>query len=169
MEFRPTHFQSIAAALIAFAAITVSGCDELDSAAGNGPAKRPLANPGGVFAPSGVESPATTLDPTKPADPTLQKATGGVGKQGQGYGGEGLVTTPIRAGFVTAQRVALDIQIPSAMKLYHAEHNRYPKDFAAFKKEILEPNGVILPELPAGRQYVYDPKTGELLEGPLSP
>ena len=43
-----------------------------------------------------------------------------------------------------------EIQIPSAINLFHAEHNRFPKDLAEFKREILDPASIKLPELRRG-------------------
>jgi hypothetical protein len=62
------------------------------------------------------------------------------------------------------QQIVWD-QIKHDSDIWQALHNRWPKDDVEFKKEILDPAGIELPELPHNRKYVYDPKTGELLVG----
>jgi hypothetical protein len=83
------------------------------------------------------------------------------GAQGQGYGG-GLITEPVHQFFSMRNLITWD-QIKHDMDIWQAIHNRWPKDANEFKKEILEPAAIELPELPPGNRYVYDPKTGELL------
>ena len=106
----------------------------------------------------------TTLQPGQENDPNLKKAEAGVGKQGQDYGGGALmapITTPVREFFGMRDRINLDM-ITNDMKVYQAIHNRFPKDWDEFQKEIIEPGNRQLPELPPGNRYVYVPKTGEL-------
>lgn len=55
-----------------------------------------------------------------------------MGKKGRGYGG-GIITEPVRQYFIGQDRITFEIQIPEGMKLFQAEHNRYPKDMAEFK------------------------------------
>ena len=38
-----------------------------------------------------------------------------------------------------------------------------PKSHEEFMQRIIKDNDIVLPELPGGRRYVYDPKTGELM------
>ncbi|HZZ28544.1 MAG TPA: hypothetical protein VFE46_11125 [Pirellulales bacterium] len=105
----------------------------------------------------------TTMKPGDEKDPTLQKAEAGVGKQGSGYGG-GLITEPVHEFFVGRDKITFEIQIPHQLQLWKAENNnRNPKNFEEYKRVILDPCGVDLPELPPGKRYLYDPKTGDLL------
>ena len=68
-----------------------------------------------------------------PATNPRRRSEAGRRHQGQGLGGPGLVTTPIQAYFRTGERIAFEIQIPSAMKLYKAEHdNKGPKTHDEF-------------------------------------
>ena len=83
------------------------------------------------------------------------------GKQGQGYGG-GIITEPVHQYFSMRNQITWE-QIRHDMDIWQAIHNRWPKDAKEFQKEILEPAGIELPELPPGNRYVYDPKAGELL------
>ncbi len=91
-------------------------------------------------------------------------ARAGVGKRGQGYGG-GIITEPISSYFKTRDRMAFGIQIPHAMRLFHAEHNRYPKDMEEFERVILQPAQIVLPELPEGHRYVFDPTEVDISNG----
>lgn len=99
-------------------------------------------------------------DPTPGAD--REKAVRGSGFKGSRYGG-GVVTEPVRQYFRLREASVYEIQIPSAVNLFKAEHDRYPKDWAEFKREILDPASIVLPELPQGERDVYDGKQGELM------
>lgn len=103
---------------------------------------------------------------TTASEPGMERiaAQAGVGKKGQGYGG-GIITEPISAYFKTRDRMAFGIQIPHAMKLFQAEHNRYPKDMAEFERVILQPAQIVLPELPEGHKYVFDPTQVDIANG----
>ena len=95
---------------------------------------------------------------------TTEEAQVGVGAKGRDYGGPGLVTTPVETYFRTGERIAFEIQIPSAMKLYKAAHdNKGPKTQEEFMNVIIKENGIQLPELPEGDEFVYNPKTEQLL------
>lgn len=54
-------------------------------------------------------------------------------------------------------------QIQHAMDLYHAEHDRYPKDLDEFMNEIIRPQGIALPRLPPYQDYAYDADAHRLL------
>jgi hypothetical protein len=98
-----------------------------------------------------------------------EEATAGVGAKGRGYGG-GLVTEPIHQHFTVQQRLVFSVQIPKALQLYKAEHNNQaPKTHADFIRDIIAANSIILPELPEGDRYVYDPKLEKLMVEHPSP
>lgn len=57
-----------------------------------------------------------------------------------------------------------------AINLFHAEHDRYPKDHAEFMKEIIQKNNIKLPVLPEGYKYKYDVENHKLeVVQPLDP
>ncbi len=121
--------------------------------------------------PASQPKPALVDEQTPPPPPpvvaktpeTVQvKAEAGVGDKGHGYG-QGLVATPVAAYFSTKERMAFDIQIPEAMKLFKATEDRLPKSQEEFMSKIIEANHINLPTLPAGHRYLYDPKQGELM------
>jgi hypothetical protein len=94
----------------------------------------------------------------------LKKAEAGVGVKGKDYGGPGFITTPVMAKFSAEQRIAFEIQIPNAMKIYKAAHeNKGPKSHEEFMEVIIKENGVPLPELAPGESYLYIPETEELM------
>jgi hypothetical protein len=171
----------------------LTGCDELDNAAGNGPAQAQPMNTTiagqAILAPdeslpkpsqsannqapspadSNAQAPGSDPTPstTPPAgDTTVKKAEGTDGVKGSGYGG-GIITEPVSQYFRLQNRIQFEIQIPKQLQLWKAEHNRFPKDEKEYEKEILIPCGINgvkdLPELPMNCRYLYDPKTGELL------
>ena len=55
-----------------------------------------------------------------------------------------------------------EIQITHQMKTFEAANGRKPKDYAEYKKKILDPLRITLPELPGDDRYVFDPDVGEL-------
>jgi hypothetical protein len=174
----------LAGSLLMVAALFVAGCDDFEQATkdanqqpqATAPPKLddvPQSQPATASAPASPapsNAPATTAPPpVVPATPQLsdmEKAHAGQGVQGQGYGG-GLYTEPVSQYFQQRDRIALEIQVPHQLQLWKAEHNnKNPKDKNEFVKEILQPCGITLPDLPAGKQYYYDNKTGDLLVGP---
>ena len=137
------------------------------------PQDQPAAAPAPVPAPSPAEPapPASTAaEPAVPQGPQVRsveevegarvKAEVGAGKKGD-YG-PGFVTTPVSVFWRTQEMVAYRTQVPHALNLYQAEHGHFPKTKDEFVREILEKNGIKLPELPEGHEYVYDPQKGEL-------
>ncbi len=94
---------------------------------------------------------------------STEEAAVGVGAKGRDYE-PGFVTTPVQAYFRTGERIAFEIQIPNAMKIYKAGHNnKGPKTHEEFMDIIVKENGVQLPDLPAGDEYIYDPEQEVLL------
>jgi hypothetical protein len=170
----------------------VAGCDELDKAASDAPAKpmgTTMVAPG-ILAPDPTPMPkesspannqttppadsnaAAPNDPTQATPPapesgtTVEKADGTQGEKGQGYGG-GIITEPVSQYFQLQNRITLNIEIAKQMQLWRAEHNRFPKNLAEYEKVILQPLNINsikdLPELPMNCKYIYDAKTGELM------
>jgi hypothetical protein len=113
-----------------------------------------------------ADAAATEDMPAAAAAPgtTDEVAQVGVGTKGKDYGGPGFVTTPIQAYFRTGERIAFEVQIPNAMKLYKADHNnKGPKTHEEFMNIIIKENGVQLPDLAEGEEFVYDPASEQLL------
>jgi hypothetical protein len=100
-----------------------------------------------------------------PADgDQLKQAEVGVGVKGKDYGGPGFITTPIATKFRVEEHIALNVQIPNALKLYKAANNeKGPKSHEEFMKVIIQENGVQLPELAPGESYWYDAESEQLM------
>ncbi len=52
--------------------------------------------------------------------------------------------------------------IEHAVDLFHAEHDRYPKDHEEFMTQIIKANQIKLPVLPGGAKYAYDVENHKL-------
>jgi hypothetical protein len=50
-----------------------------------------------------------------------------------------------------------------AVDLFHAENDRYPKDYEEFMSAIVRPNGIALPQLPPYQKYAYDDAQHKLI------
>ena len=187
--FRNSSFALVALPAIVF----MTGCDEIDKMnenAGKRPVSNPAqvvdmpGNAPSTPAPStpapapnnGAQTveivstqPGTQPTPSQPApaqpapvSPNLEKMAAGQGVQGQGYGG-GIITEPIHQYFMARDQIKIG-QLQHQLDIWKALHNnKPPKNKDEYMKEIVEACNVELPELPAGRRYVYDAKKGELL------
>lgn len=125
------------------------------------PPPPPAAGQNAAPPPPPAEAQAKPAD--KPSENVIrEEAKVGVGKRGRGYE-PGLVTTPVAAYFGARERIVFEIQIPQAMKLYKAEHERGPKTQEEFMQKIVKEQGVRLPDLPDGHRYIYDPATEQLM------
>jgi hypothetical protein len=100
-------------------------------------------------------------DAVNPQKMVQDKAKVGSGEKGRGYE-VGIITTPIASYFAIRERLVYDIQIPEAMKLFNATEGRYPKSHQEFMDRIVKENHLILPQLPEGHRYLYDPKDATL-------
>jgi hypothetical protein len=55
------------------------------------------------------------------------------------------------------------LNMQHAMDLYHAENDRYPKDYDEFMAVIIKANNIALPKLPPYQEYGYDEKQHKLV------
>ena len=166
--------------LVACGAMATLGCDETPTlppqAAPPPAANLPAAPTQATIAAPPAAAPAQVAAATLPdGDPAAgpgidrEKAVRGSGVKGRKYGG-GIITEPIRQYFRLQQATVYEIQIPHAVNLFKAEHNRLPKDWAEFKREILDPASIVLPDLPEGQRYVWDAEESALMvERPAPP
>ena len=115
-----------------------------------------------------AESSSTELDSTEDVSPpsdtvsSREKAAAGAGKKGRGYGG-GPISEPARQYFRIRERSVFQIQIPHALKMFKAVNGKGPADHEEFMEKIVRENSISLPELPAGKKYVFDAEKGELM------
>jgi len=89
-----------------------------------------------------------------------EKADVGAGRKG--HYAQGFISTPLSTYWRSQEMVAYRIKVPHALNLYKGTHGHFPKTQEEFDREILKPNMIELPELPANHRYVYDPEKGEL-------
>lgn len=59
-------------------------------------------------------------------------------------------------------RIAIG-QMEHALNLYNGVNGRYPKDYAEFKKEIIDANQIRLPTLPYYQEYFFDVENHKLV------
>ncbi|WP_250846829.1 hypothetical protein [Aquisphaera insulae] len=65
--------------------------------------------------------------------------------------------------YVTAIGRTSILNIQHAMDLYHAENDKYPKDYQEFMDVIIKANNIALPKLPVYQDYGYDEKEHKLI------
>ena len=70
-----------------------------------------------------------------------------------------IILTPLRTYSKVKVRIN-EIQIQSQLNTFRATNDGNPKDFAEYKKKILDPVNIKLPDLPDGDSYVYQPEKG---------
>jgi hypothetical protein len=131
----------------------------------NAPPAPPAQPAPGAPQPPAAQGAAAQLVPNAPVAPknTIEKkAEVGAGEKGH-YDTVGPIVTPIASYFAIRERMAYEIQIPEAMKLFKATEDRVPKSHEEFMQRIIKENNIVLPQLPEGHSYIYDPKRGELM------
>jgi hypothetical protein len=72
------------------------------------------------------------------------------------------ITAPVSAYGPMMERISM-IEITSALNLFHAENERYPKDLDEFMEKIIKPNNIRLPVLPYKGRYEYNVEKHELM------
>ena len=61
------------------------------------------------------------------------------------------------------QKIAQDIQIQHAVRLFQATEGRYPKDYDEFMTKVIKANKIRLPQLGTDREYQYDVENHQLV------
>ena len=149
--------------LCAFVITIMSGCD-LAKPQNQQENRQPAGMEGAADVPQ--DPPAQQESAPKEDDTVTVKAEVGVGSKGSSYakptgGPMDIITVPISAGFRTRERISFML-IDDAMNKFKAEHDRLPDSHAEFVMEIIQKGNIMLPKLPEGQEYIYDPKDGEL-------
>jgi hypothetical protein len=145
--------------------------------------KRPAVTPGGIDidtggaepvaqnqTESGSESTESQSAGTQPAEetpqPNVARKTAAVGDGAQGhyerFGRMSIFDHSIGTMYRTKERLTYNVQIPHAMDLYKATNGHFPRTYEEFKREILDPNNIKLPELREGCRYEYNSEKAEL-------
>lgn len=73
----------------------------------------------------------------------------------------------VAATYFESKHKIFHIQVQNQMKTFNAIHDRYPKDHEEFLKEIIEPIGMPIPEMPEGQEAIYDPVDHTLKVQPI--
>lgn len=121
-----------------------------------------LTGCGNLFSPGEQTQPAV---PNAPGSGQTPREDVRADKDSVGTKGDyeaGIITTPISQYFRIQDRIKLR-QIEHAVKLYHAQHGRYPKSFKEFEQEILIPGGIALPSILDEESYFFDSEKGQLM------
>ncbi|GHT11653.1 hypothetical protein FACS1894170_05510 [Planctomycetales bacterium] len=102
-------------------------------------------------------------DKPKKKKKVVKKAEVGDGAKGH-YGQAGgnklsdVITVPVGAKFRAQERITFEIQMVHGLTAYRAEHDgKGPATDEEFKKAILEPAQIKLPQLRPGQEYWWDP------------
>ena len=94
----------------------------------------------------------------------LVAAEAGVGKKGQSLKNDtGMIVEPVKQLIRFEQKAVFDLQIKPALEFYKASNGSYPKTHEEFMDKIVKENGIVLPTLPEGQKYVFDPEQGQLM------
>lgn len=100
-----------------------------------------------------------------------QKAAVGVGKSSRrlsdGSTVEQMASYQAQAYFSAKERIAFDIQLVQAEKLFEAMEGRKPETHEEYMDKIVRANAIQLPKLPENMRYQYLPEKGELWVEPI--
>jgi hypothetical protein len=110
------------------------------------------------------DPPPADREPDREPDTERVKADVGVGAKGRSLDEhEGVLVTPAKAYFSMREKAIFQIAVPQALQFFEAQHGSGPKTHDQFMTDVIQANGIALPELPPGQRYVYDPEAKELM------
>ena len=150
--------------LCVFVITFMSGCD-LAKPQNQNERRQPTEVKGAADVPQ--DPPAQNESAPKEDDTVTVKAE--VGLTGRGnYSSAGdtsnpmsIISTPVSQYWSVRDKIVLQ-QVEAAMNLYKGEHGRLPASHEEFMEKIIQANNIVLPRLPEGHAYVYDPADGVL-------
>jgi hypothetical protein len=159
----------------AILASVAPGCDEEARNVGKRPETRALDQTGiavGIDENPRGQAPAAT--PVRQSGPIIGQRTTDIRNAAKEIqkGGAQVATTKITAkdyitlqgnAYVTTMGQTSILKIKQAMDLYHAENDRYPKDYDEFMTVIIHANNIALPQLPPYQKFGYDEKEHKLI------
>jgi hypothetical protein len=104
-----------------------------------------------------------------PAAPGTTQQVAGVGSGSQGRSLDdpnlvGVIVAPARAMFAAKERIIYD-KMMHDLQLYKTGEGEGmgPPSHEEFMEKVIQANGTVLPNLPPGQRYIYDPKTEQLM------
>ncbi len=160
---------------VGFAAIVTTGCEDDVQPARKRPASRALDQTGIVVSQDETaRAPAAARPSTKRSGPIISERTTEIrNARAEGNTSDAKVVKPqiIAKDYISLQGNAYVsivgrtsvLKIQHAMDLYHAQTDRYPKDYDEFMSEIIKANSIALPQLPSYQKYGYDEKEHKLV------
>lgn len=108
--------------------------------------------------------PVVQMPPPKPIEPKIAEV--GVGLKGQSLkdeqGVNKAIVQPAVVLFQTKEKIAFEILIPEALKIFKAIEGRAPSSHEEFMKKIIEENRIKLPVLPPKQVYRFHPDDEQL-------
>lgn len=120
---------------------------------------------------AGTSDPAASAASNGAAPNGAVEAGVGVGRQGRSLDNLDdvgkVIAQPAVSYFAAKEKLVFEVQVPQALGLYEATNGEGPRSHDDFMRDIIAANGIKLPELPAGRQYRYDPETKKLMVEPV--
>jgi hypothetical protein len=123
---------------------------------------------------SGCAPQPDAVRPAAPEETPLEsaKAGVGVGQQGRSLDGDTgvqqMISAPVSAYFKTKEKIAFEVAVPHALNLFKASEGRLPKSHEEYMEKIIKANQIVLPALPDGMTYRFDPSVGELWVHPTN-
>jgi hypothetical protein len=116
-----------------------------------------------------AEQPAAPQERTieRPVVEEPQVVTAQTPRRGKTLHNQGSYLSAVGSARFTTEHKLIFGQVKQALDLYQAEHGEYPRSHDEFMAKIIEPNGIVLPELDEGYEYWYDPSersTAEMLK-----
>jgi hypothetical protein len=158
---------SVLSLLLVLTLFLAPGCEEPRHVKTK-PSEAPAATP----APETETAAAPTPEVVQPRETLGKRTTDIRDMEAEKQKGAQIATTKITAkdpitlpgnAYVTIIGRTSILQIEQAMNLYKATNDRYPKDFAEFKAEIIQANHLALPTLPYYQEYGYNEKEHKLV------
>jgi hypothetical protein len=161
--------------IVTICAFVAPGCEEETRNLGKRPETRALDQTG---VSAGLdESPrpqAPARPPAKPSGPIIGQRTTDIREASKELkqGGAQVASSRIVArdpitiqgnAYVSIVGQAAIGNMKHAVDLFHAENDRYPKDYDEFMSAIVKPHGIALPQLPPYRKYAYDDNEHKLI------
>ncbi len=138
----------------------LAGCDQ-PSATGTSSVTGNSVS-GNSRAPTGEPEPVAQVE----TGPELTRKVAGVGdgKKGHTYG-KLPMTYAASQSWRIKEKLVFEIEIPRSLQIYKNINPRFegPQSHEEFMEKIIKEYHIVLPELPDGHRYVYDPDKEQLL------
>ena len=160
--------------IVAVCVVVAPGCEEETRNAGKRPETRALDQTGVSLGYDEATRPQSQAkQPAKQSGPIIGQRTTDIRpaselKQGNAQPASPKIVAkdPISIqgnAYVSIVGQAAINNMKHAVDLFHAENDRYPKDYDEFMSAIVRPHGISLPQLPPYQKYAYDENEHKLI------